>query len=73
MRTPACILLGALSGLAGCDRGETPVPAPTAAEKLPANPAVPGEQETTPGGIAGETAATPPGTQPEKAPEKPGE
>jgi hypothetical protein len=52
--------------LSACGNRDEPAGKPeVAAETATKDPVVPGDQETTPGGVAGETAATPPGTQPE--------
>jgi hypothetical protein len=66
MSTIVCIaLLAAATLLAGCESREDAVAGDAPDETTPANPVAPGEQETTPGGVAGETAATPPGTTPD--------
>ena len=51
--------------LAACDQTDDAVQsANVSVETIPDNAAAPGEQETTPGGVAGETAANPPGAEP---------
>lgn len=55
----AALLLAACGSSDRAEVGATTPPART----VPENPAAPGDQDTTPGGVAGETAATPPGSQ----------
>lgn len=54
--------------LAACEREGSAENRDESAETEPSNPTAPGDQTTTPGGVAGETAATPPGTQPDAYP-----
>jgi hypothetical protein len=62
---PLCALAALLSA---CERREDAAEnGNVSVETVPDDPAAPGDQETTPGGVAGETAATPPGTQPAEA------
>jgi hypothetical protein len=58
-------LCAAVALLAACAKSEDSKDSSVSVEPVPDDTTAPGDQTTTPGGVAGESAATPPGDQPQ--------